>query len=224
MQGLGPLRYGLDFCHLLSAQKWLFPQRGKLANMQEKVIQTFKRMSWILFLHLSSKAPFCKYIWHLWKRVKRQGNVIFLNCLFSGTSSLCLSEKMVVFVKGVFAVLRTGTSIGTHFLSLWGLSYFHRGPRLTLGHQNFIANVLKCTCLLWWNAKRKHCHVFLAYQLASLYCQSWETEVRNWSALWVLFMCLWRAWCVCMWVGRAEFDIRHLALLLPILFSCNFLN
>lgn len=64
---LGHLRYGLDFCHFLSTHTWLSPQRGRLANAQEKGTQTFQRISWNLSLHLGPKTPFFKGIWQPWK-------------------------------------------------------------------------------------------------------------------------------------------------------------
>lgn len=180
-------------------------QRGRLANVQEKVTQTFKRMSWIFSLPLSTKAQFCKYIQHCGKG-EEAGKCNFPELSVSDTSSLCLTEKMVVFVEGVIAFLRTGTSTGTHFPSLWGLSYFHGGFSIhpqgsefhSLHIEMYMPIVIKSQKeTQWCNSSMSACISVLSKP---------GTRSEHWTALCPLFTCLWSAWCVVRahvsWKGR----------------------
>lgn len=76
------------------------------------------------------------------------------------------------------------------------------GPQSTLGHQDVIAHVLKCACLLGLAAQRQHCDAFLPHQLASLGCHIGKQKQELVSSVGFAHACV-SAWCVraCEWEG-----------------------
>lgn len=99
------------------------------------------------------------------------------------------------------AVSCTGTHIGTRFPSPEGSVIATVGPRFTLGHQDAIAHILKWACLLVLAAEKAALRCISTASSCVVTVGKQKQELVSSVGFAHVYM---SAWCVHMWVGRAE--------------------